>query len=98
MAEAEAVRVLLRTAGGRDQDNQDSNSETALDSVVSVGEALEVLAAKGNSNSLTEEARTGAEQCLEVVQDLLSHEDVLDEFVRAGVAAKLVSSLREGIL
>ena len=98
MAEAEAVRVLLRTAGGRDQDNQDSNSETALDSVVSVGEALEVLAAKGNSNYLTEEARTGAEQCLEVVQDLLSHEDVLDEFVRAGVAAKLVSSLREGIL
>ena len=94
MAEAEAVRVLLRTAGGRDQDNQDnSNSETALDSVVSVGEALEVLAAKGNSNYLTEEARTGAEQCLEVVQDLLSQEDVLDEFVRAGVAAKLVSSL-----
>ena len=99
----DAVQTLVRTV--QEAESGDT-AQSAFEVVRAVGEAFEVLS-RTEREAEKEEAKRrfvdyfvkdNGQRCLHIVAHALSNDEVLDEFVRTGVAAKLVSSLREGIL
>ena len=93
----DAVQTLVRTV--QEAESGDT-AQSAFEVVRAVGEAFEVLS-RTERESEKEEAKRrfvdyfvkdNGQRCLHIVAHALSNDEVLDEFVRTGVAAKLVSS------